>query len=229
MARRCFLLCLVLNAICGCNGRTSSTVAAEPADGPRDSYVVVSLVENDSPFVRAVDALVGRHRAFKVVVSPAEVETILPELQARQPEYVAFVVPPDVLDINLVNRVLTLATQVDDDPFVDFAYGFITGRDADATVGLVKASDPQRRRADPRIVQFGVGGGRMSRSLKQNAAWPLRGGAVPVTAWISKGDTDQTRDENVHQAGDGRSRSGSDHSAGVSRISHRTCRRPRSR
>jgi len=187
---------LILIAVSGCqNSTTDKQVAQPPAAAPQNApYLVVSLVDEGDAFDRAGDALVERHKAERVRLKQDELEKLVAIARKIEPMYVAFVVKPETLDINLVNRILQFSTQVDDDPFVDFAYGFITGRDADAAVGLVQASD-KRRWEKASIAQFGVGSTQMRRSMTQNTAWPLRSGQVPVLACMSRGDTDETRDE----------------------------------
>jgi hypothetical protein len=49
------------------------------------------------------------------------------------------VVRPGYLDINLARALLKLATQIDDDPLVDFAYGFITGDMLETALALAEA------------------------------------------------------------------------------------------
>lgn len=50
-------------------------------------------------------------------------------LRAAQPGNVIFVVGKDDFDVHLHRRVLLACPQIDDDPFADFAFGYITGRD----------------------------------------------------------------------------------------------------
>ena len=49
----------------------------------------------------------------------------------------AFVLPPDRIDVDLCHAILETAVRVDADPFTDFEYGFITGRDGDAALRFV--------------------------------------------------------------------------------------------
>ena len=49
----------------------------------------------------------------------------MPIFKKWKPRYVAFVTKPDQLDINLAQKILKLSTQIDKDPFVDFAYGLM--------------------------------------------------------------------------------------------------------
>jgi hypothetical protein len=163
-------------------------------DAPRlQSYLVVSLVEATSEFYRAAELLAKRHQAEILHAKSASVENVLDELKKRQPAYVAFVLDPAELDINLVNRLFVLSTQVDSDRFADFAWGVITGRDGVAAEKLVKASDPSQTKDSPSIAMFGIGGP-ISRSTTSKAAWPLRTGSVSVTNFLAKGDTDENRD-----------------------------------
>ncbi len=109
------------------------------------------------------------------------------------PGCVGFVVEPKDLDTNLANRLMELATQMDDDPFADFAYGVITGRDANAAIRLIDAATDQPS-TSPTIAQFGVAPAAMKTSMHQKAQWPLRKGSIPIEVFTSVGETDPTRD-----------------------------------
>jgi len=187
------LLCLTL--IAGCNESAVTIPQTSKNSSPDGEYIVISLVDTDSGFQRAARLLAERHDADVLQSDPDRAEEMLVELRRRQPSTVAFVVHPDDLEFNLVQRIMLLSTQVDSDPFVDFAYGFITGRDADAAVKLVEASGSGRINRDAAITMFGVGSKQMGKSAMQKAAWPVRGGQVPMTLFQSAGETDETRDE----------------------------------
>ncbi len=176
-------------------GLTLSEISAEqPHQDKKTNYVVVSLVPADDPYDRAADLLVRRHRAKKIRGKVNELNAISTALQKQKPEYVAFVVRPESIDINFANQILKMATKIDDDPFVDFAYGIISGRNADAALQLVKASNPEAEKRKPTISQFGVAGKTFPKSMKQKSVWPLRKGSVPITSCLSRGATDETRD-----------------------------------
>ena len=177
-------------------GSTLSKIPAQQSSEAKDlgKYLVVSFVSDDDPFDRAADLLVKRHRAKKIFAKADKLDSVLTVLKKHNPEYVAFVVRPEAIDINFANQILKMATSVDDDPFVDFAYGIISGRNADAAIQLVKASDPKEKKTKPTISQFGVVGKNFSRSIKQKSVWPLRKGSVPITSCLSRGATDDTRD-----------------------------------
>src|SRR3982074_3343685 len=84
--------------------------------------------------------------------SPASRTPILKILKEKQPRYVAIVVRPHELDINLARTFLKIATQVDSDPFVDFAYGFITGDTPEVAVALAEAgSKAEKQRRKPSL------------------------------------------------------------------------------
>ena len=139
--------------------------------------------------------LAARHGAEIVQTHPEDIERLLANLRERIPATVAFVVHPDDLDINLVQAAFTLSTRVDSDPFVDFSYGFITGRDGDAATRLVEASKATNVNREPEIKLFGVGSKKMGPSSVQQAAWSLRSKMIPVTSFQSSGDSDESRDE----------------------------------
>jgi hypothetical protein len=57
---------------------------------------------------------------------------------------------------------LEIAAQIDDDPFLDFSYGFITGKTPAAAVRLAEAGlRTERKRQSPTIAVAGVAGGEL--------------------------------------------------------------------
>jgi hypothetical protein len=71
-------------------------------------------------------------------------------LRKSPPRHVLVVVRPDVLDVNFAYELLDVATKVDDDPFADFTYGIVTGRDPEAALAFW--NETQAVRTDPRLV-----------------------------------------------------------------------------
>ena len=161
------------------------------AGGP---YDVVCLVPEGDPYEAAADALAARHDARRLRARPGELASLLPAWRKRPPENVAIVVRPEDLDVNLAGELLAVSTQVDEDPFADFAWGVVTGRTADAAVALVEASDPARPRPEPAVRQFGVGGGQLPRSMAQVGFLAAGRSVVPLMSYLSRGDTDETAD-----------------------------------
>lgn len=174
-----------------CGGQTTEAPVRPGTSGP---YLVVSLVEPASEFYPAAELLAQRHSARIANAAPADLESLLNELRNSAPEHVAIVVHPEDLDVNLVNRIFKLSTEVDADPFVDFAWGVITGRDGAAAKKLVLASEPGADRPSPSISMFGVGGAGLQKSMTQKAQWPLRKGQLEVTSYLAKGESDHDRD-----------------------------------
>ena len=195
LSRLKILIGIGLGLLAGCergSGDSQSTVKRSLKKG---DYLVVSMVDQDSPFQSAARQLAERHDAEILQAAPQESERLLLELKQRKPTLVAFVIHPHELDINLVQEILVVSTQVDSDPFVDFAYGFITGRDGEAARQLVAASDSGTANKKATITMFGVGSKQMGQSAVQKFAWPLRNSSVSVTNFQSVGDSDETRDE----------------------------------
>jgi hypothetical protein len=108
---------------------------SEPAPA---NYVVLAGFAATDPFDAAAQVLARHHRAPVLRFDPANVAPLLPALKAAAPRHVAVVVRPEQLDFDLQRRLLALATNVDDDPFVDFAFGYVTGRDAAAATALAQ-------------------------------------------------------------------------------------------
>ena len=186
----------VLALLLGCGPDTSiSSSIGRTIPEEEIRYLVVSLVPDDSDFEKAVQHLAMRYGCDVLRESPATFEQLRNELQRLQPNHVAFVVEPDDLEQNFVARVMKLSTEIDSDPFVDFAYGFITGRDSQAAIQLIDASSNQHSNVLASISQFGVASITLPNSIRQKTEWPIRNGSIPVTLYMSEGDTDETRDQ----------------------------------
>jgi hypothetical protein len=154
-------------------------------------YLLASLVPESDPYFAAVREL-ERSRGARIVTGNAsEVTALLEEFRQSKPRYVAIVLRPNALDENLVRKFLVLATKVDDDPFVDFAYGFITGDSADTAVALAgagKRAEQLPRRAD--LAMLGVAGNGLTESVSATQPLPLRRGTLNQAAhMIAAGQT----------------------------------------
>lgn len=118
--------------------------AAPPATG---GYLVLVEPGDGDAYSPAAHALAALHDGAAVL--PCNVDdavALLKTLKEYQPRYVAFVLPPDRIDVQVAHRLLEVATNVDDDPFVDYEYAFITGRDGAAASAFVERiqAAPQR-------------------------------------------------------------------------------------
>jgi hypothetical protein len=87
---------------------------------------------------------------------PAKLDHTLAELRKTPPRFVVFVLPPEKIDVDLSHAILEMATKVDDDPFADFEYGFLTGRDGSAALRFVKRIEQAwKREAGDKAMLFG--------------------------------------------------------------------------
>ena len=101
-------------------------------------YVVLSSVSK-SAYDRAAQALARHHEGAPIVpFDPADPEAVLPRLRELAPRYVAIVVHPEEIDVNSVRRILVMATKVDDDPFVDFEFAYVTGASHEEALKFVE-------------------------------------------------------------------------------------------
>jgi hypothetical protein len=134
------------------------TVEGAPSKASLGTYVILTNLPPSDAYYQAVTVLQGHRKATVVTFKDGDYPGILTRLKQLKPEFVAIVAKPITIDVNFGYRILELATKLDDDPFVDFAHGFITGKDAQAAVdfvkGIIKAE--QQVQAFPKtIVGFG--------------------------------------------------------------------------
>src|SRR5579863_9205516 len=109
-----------------------------------------------------------------------QLPALLPVLQQKQPHYVAVIVRPGDLDINMARAFLKLSTQVDDDPFVDFAYGFITGDTPETALALAEAGvHSEKKRSKPSLAVAAVGTEMVTRSAVYQQQFALRKKSLP--------------------------------------------------
>lgn len=161
--------------------------------GQAPDYLVISFVGEENEYFEAARLLAKRHDAKIIKSSPKNLNELQMKLAERPPRSVAFVIEPSDININVVEQILLMSTRMDFDPFVDFEYGFITGRNGKAAVGLVNAAGKPKYKM-PAITLFGVGSKQMGKSGRRNTSWPLGKGKVPLKSLNSIGETDETRD-----------------------------------
>jgi hypothetical protein len=108
-------------------------------------YVVLTTVSDSSDsYYAAVESLAAYRNAQIIHFNQLNLNGLLLELQSIEPDYAAIVMKPIELDINFVRRFLMMSTHLDEDPFSDFSYGFITGAtgtDALNFVNKIKAAE----------------------------------------------------------------------------------------
>lgn len=125
---------------------------AGPAQG--DGYLVLVEPGAGDAYLPAAEAMAQLHDGAVVKIDTDDATGMLAVLRERQPRSVVFVLPPDRIDVQLAHRVLETATQVDDDAFVDFEYGFVTGRDGNAALRFVERIKAAHERAYGRRAGF---------------------------------------------------------------------------
>ncbi len=135
-----------------------------PADKPEGAYVVVAVGLDASnaehqALQKVAEEITAFHEGELIAFDGQDFETLQAELKRRQALYVAFVVPPETLDVNLHRHFLLMSMGMDDDAFADFVFGYFTARDGAAlesfwqrTVALYKNGLPAKRWLDTSVI-----------------------------------------------------------------------------
>ncbi len=105
---------------------------------PPGGYLVLVEPGAEEAYLPAASAMAQLHDGQVQRCNIDDAPALLAMLKAHQPRWVVFVLPPERIDVQAAHRLLEVATQVDDDPFVDFEYAFITGRDGGAALKFVE-------------------------------------------------------------------------------------------
>jgi hypothetical protein len=136
--RRFVVLPLLLTlTMAGQSGSIRAGAPPKVATPPGPYLVLVDGGQKDE-FLPAARALAALHGAVVKRFDPKKLDQTLAELRKAPPRFVVFVLPPEKIDVDLAHDILEMATRVDDDPFVDFEYGFVTGRDGLAALRFVR-------------------------------------------------------------------------------------------
>jgi hypothetical protein len=93
-------------------------------------YLVVVAREAEIGYQQAA-ANLAKLRGGEVVAWSGEFEELEKLLTQRKPRYLALVLPPGAVDANLPRRLVPMLTGFDADPFVDCAWGIVTGASGD--------------------------------------------------------------------------------------------------
>jgi hypothetical protein len=142
---------------------TGGDLAAAQERTPAPVLVlVVARPAEDLDFARAVDAAVRFHGAALLETGAAPSRELLPALRELAPRRVLVFVPAAQFDAALHRRLFALARAVDDDPFVDFEFGYMTASDGPALLALWRrteafhASGPRSARWNEVMVATGI-------------------------------------------------------------------------
>ena len=100
-------------------------------------YVVVTVgLDAKNPehprFGEVAGQVAAFHRGTVVSFDGRDFDSLAKKLKDHAPQNVLFVVPPELLDINVHRRILLLSAGLDTDIFSDFAFGYFTARDGAA-------------------------------------------------------------------------------------------------
>ncbi|MHC4953598.1 MAG: hypothetical protein ACYTGZ_06890 [Planctomycetota bacterium] len=120
--------------------------------------VVVTNVADDPAWKGVFDVLKARGYETIIPFKGAKVGPAFRELRKIRPGLVTVVVPHDTLDVNWHFDFLERAARLDADPFVDFAFGYITGATPAEAVAFARgiaAADGKRSEFPQTIVEFG--------------------------------------------------------------------------
>jgi hypothetical protein len=124
------------------------------------TYVIVlDRSEQGARYEPAAKALAElRQPATIVPMGDDGLGPVFVELKRLAPCYVAFVVPPGRIEDNFVGEVFERATRLNDDPLLDFSYGFITGAEPADALKLVRETERAEKKRDSIPRKFvGVG------------------------------------------------------------------------
>ena len=150
---------------------------APPAKNAGKLVVLTDLAEDD-PYFAVVKEVEARKTPSATLRCAAREFTTLREALLRElPEYAIVVTRPDHLDVNQHFEFVEMLTTLDADPFVDVAFGYLTGATPEEAFAFAqRALDPklQSLRAKPEMLEFGP-------SLQA----PQHGGPVPHPVALS--------------------------------------------
>ncbi len=124
--------------------------------GATPGYRVVVDPSHDGAFIPAATAMAALHGQKCEEFDPGDLDELFSRFKDSPPSYVVFVIPPEKIDVNLSRDILSRSTSIDEDPFVDFEYGFVTGRDGAAASRFVaQIAKAGKRKFERRGVMFG--------------------------------------------------------------------------
>src|SRR5262245_5978919 len=124
----------------------SLAVLAAPQPAVDGELMVLVDPGRSNEFLPAARAMAELHGAEVRGFEPKSVRNAILALRKSPARQMVFVLPPEELDIDLAHTILEAASELDDDPFCDLEYGFITGRDGAAASRFVERVAAARKR-----------------------------------------------------------------------------------
>jgi hypothetical protein len=129
------------------------SAAGGPVGSIEKNHVILTNLDGKDPYYGAVKAYRKLHSDAKILeFEGRDVKGVARKLTDLEPRFVSVVIKPEDLDFNFQASMLELCTSLDDDPFCDFSFGYITGGTADEAVAFVKNIARARKGGLPRKV-----------------------------------------------------------------------------
>lgn len=121
-----------------------------------DLYVILTdLIETD-PYWDVVEFLKTQGASEVIQFRHEAMDRAFQRLAELKPGFVAVAVRPDLLDVNFHFDFLERASRLDKDPFVDFAFGYVTGATPLEAFEFVEGIAAAKRMKIPKtILEFG--------------------------------------------------------------------------
>lgn len=124
---------------------TGCRAGNEASDGIRlkvdagKSFLIMASTRaaGDYPGALAIARELHKNAAYETF-NPADLNSVRAIMVSRKPHYVMVFLKPGELDVNFAWKWLTMASRIDDDPFVDVSTGFITGRSPEEVMKFMK-------------------------------------------------------------------------------------------
>jgi hypothetical protein len=127
---------------------------APSAEGVAKLVVLTEVGERD-PRHEVVDLLRARGATAVVRFDPERMDRAFETLRRLAPGAVAVVVRPETLDVHFHFDLLERASRLDDDPFVDFAFGYFTGATPEEAVAFARGTAPTPGEHARSVLEFG--------------------------------------------------------------------------
>ncbi|MHC5035801.1 MAG: hypothetical protein ACYTHM_00665 [Planctomycetota bacterium] len=143
-------------------------------------YVVLAGMKKESAYYKVAEKMAEFRKGTIVPFDPNDPNAVKEDLKKLGARYVCVVVEPSAMDVNLLHRMVTLSVALDEDPFCDFAFGFITGKTAKGAMDFVENIIKADKMALPkRFVKQGVTTSGKSRVLPSGGLSIIRAAGYP--------------------------------------------------
>jgi len=136
--------------------KASSERGAAPSKENLDTLVLLTNIKKSDPFWKVVEFVQKQGVKETVTFNGGKLEPAFKKLARIKPGYVVVVLKPDTLDVNFHFDLLEQASRLDKEPFVDFAFGYITGANAEEALAFAKGIvDAKKKKISKHILEFG--------------------------------------------------------------------------